>query len=973
MNRFFSINLLASIGFFILFTNAIHAQFTQELARTYNGNGDFSDKFTCITRDAAGNVYAAGSSIVTSNSRDFLLVKYNNSGVQQWARTLDGTGNGADEATAIWVDASGNVYATGYQKGVNAGNDFLTVKYNSAGVLQWSQIYNSLYNEVDQGNSITVDAAGDVLVTGQSDRDVSTTTNDDYVTVKYNGATGAQIWEQRFNGAGNNVDRPAKVLCDAANNVYVTGRSSNGSNDDYVTIKYNAAGVQQWLKIEDRTGNDRAADMCFDPSGNIIVVGRSKVANYDYYTVKYDAAGVKLWALAYNNLDDDRATCVTTDALGNIYVGGQSDTNANTATNIYDFRIVKYTSAGTLVWTQAYSSPTTDDIPYSIATDGTNVVLGGESANAAAVKDMLIAGFNASTGVVAFNKNYDGAAAKNDVANAMTIDAAGNVFAAGFTENALGQRNATLVKWNNTGTQQAATFYNGAGDNSDNVRAIYVDATGNTYLAGYSINFNTDRDFKITKINPAGDTLWTRLINGTSSWSSDEAVAITADAAGNIYATGWAKNSSLGYDIVVVKFTSAGVQSWVTQFDNGVRQNDKAVAIAIAPNGNVIVAGKTDADATNITNDNLLLAAFNAATGANLWKKTYNGTATNGGDRATHLQIATSGNIYVGGKTWNGVDDDVVLQKYNATGILQWTQIYATAASDDINDMKIDAAENVYVAGSALTATTEDGFLLKYDAAGVQQWAKIYDNSVTPNSLNYFNNVLIDATGNVYAIGSANSNLASGTFAAYDFNMVKYNSAGTKIFDKFFNISESDYAANAAFDANGYIVLTGETNVSDVVGTSKITTVVIDNTGALRESISYDSPVMGVDAPTCMTIANGKVYVAGYTSPSLLEKDQLLLRYAYIVATENAPNQAKTLTIVSPNPCTNYFTIENELFNVNTVKNIELCSVVGASVPVSISQNGTQIKVELPANLPSGTYFISSKTNEFVTMRIVRL
>ena len=94
-----------------------------------------------------------------------------------------------------------------------------------------------LFRSFDQDNDICIDAAGNVFVTGFSDADPTSAINEDYLTIRYS-STGTQIWTQRFNGTGNATDKAVKVLTDPSSQfVYITGRSDNGTNDDYVTIK----------------------------------------------------------------------------------------------------------------------------------------------------------------------------------------------------------------------------------------------------------------------------------------------------------------------------------------------------------------------------------------------------------------------------------------------------------------------------------------------------------------------------------------------------------------------------------------------------------------------------------------------------------------------------------------------------------------------------------------------------------------
>jgi hypothetical protein len=123
-----------------------------------------------------------GSSEGSGTSDDYVTLKYNSDGQQEWVARYNGPGNHVDDAYAIAVDDSGNVYVTGDSGGTDSADDCATIKYNSDGQQQWAMRYNGAGNFVDYAETIAVDNAGNVYVAGQSDFD--------YVTIKYvQGAT----------------------------------------------------------------------------------------------------------------------------------------------------------------------------------------------------------------------------------------------------------------------------------------------------------------------------------------------------------------------------------------------------------------------------------------------------------------------------------------------------------------------------------------------------------------------------------------------------------------------------------------------------------------------------------------------------------------------------------------------------------------------------------------------------------------
>jgi len=300
-----------------------------------------------ITVDQMGNVYVTGTG---NGTGDMKTVKYDSNGVQQWASTFNGTANLGDEALAVVVDGSGNVYITGGATFTVTRIDITTIKYNSNGIQQWVQNFVAApTNLLEAAFDIALDSQGDIYVTGQS---VASGNDHDFTTIKYNPA-GVQQWVQHFDGPTGSFDRANALVIDGNDNIYVTGGSLDiGTGSfDYATIKYTRSGTQEWVQIHDgpANGNDEARDIVVDLSGNVYITGGSigNGTGEDYATVAYSTDGVFLWEQRFDGSASslDRANSIDVDAAGNVYVTGQS---TGLGTN-FDFVTIKYSQFAIII------------------------------------------------------------------------------------------------------------------------------------------------------------------------------------------------------------------------------------------------------------------------------------------------------------------------------------------------------------------------------------------------------------------------------------------------------------------------------------------------------------------------------------------------------------------------------------------------------------------------------------------------
>ncbi|MEO8664660.1 MAG: SBBP repeat-containing protein [Ignavibacteria bacterium] len=355
----------------------------QQWAKRYNGPTSDNDEARSLALDGAGNVYVTGYRTGVwgpDTNQDVMTIKYNSAGVEVWSSVYNGAGNSYEVGNSIALDKSGNVYVAGYGSGLH-GSDYVTIKYNSTGAQQWVRTYDGTGIAGDNAEFLKVDDSGNVYVTGNS---WGAGTWEDATTIKYN-TSGDQLWVQRYDGPGHEIEYVNGLEIDHSGNVYVTARSWGGNTVglEFATVKYNSTGVQQWAMRYSEPGlfPDVPNAIAVDDSGNVYVAGQINPtgAGFDYATLKYDPAGTLLWIQTYNGSgnDHDRATSVVVDKFHNVYVTGHSFL---TGTD-FDYVTIKYNSSGVQQWLKSYNGTANiDDIAGLITIDQSgNVYVTGNS------------------------------------------------------------------------------------------------------------------------------------------------------------------------------------------------------------------------------------------------------------------------------------------------------------------------------------------------------------------------------------------------------------------------------------------------------------------------------------------------------------------------------------------------------------------------------------------------------------------
>jgi hypothetical protein len=410
-----------------------------------------------------------------------------------WVRRYDGSLSTDDRAQAIAVDDSGYIYVTGFVWNAGTSQDYGTIKYLPNGDTAWLRTYT--IGSQDQANAIVVDESGNIYVTGQS---LGDGTSWDYATVKYL-SNGDTAWARRYDGPVNGGDEAHAIAVDGSGNVCVTGRSTGCcGNYDYLTIKYYQDGGTAWVERYDGPGNDQdyANAIGVDGSGDFYVTGGATgfATLREYTTIKYCPEG-GTWRTYHAANYNDRARAIAIDGSGNVYVTGESIAGSPTWS---DFCTIKYLPNGDTAWLRKYNGPgNTSDFAQAITLDvsGNVYVTGFGSGGVGAVDADYITIKYLPNGDTAWVRRYNGSLDGTDQAAAIAVDTSGNVYVTGYSTGSGADWDYATVKYLANGDSGWVMRYNGPGNGDDLIGGIAVDDSGNVYVTGYSEGDGTGDDY----------------------------------------------------------------------------------------------------------------------------------------------------------------------------------------------------------------------------------------------------------------------------------------------------------------------------------------------------------------------------------------------------------------------------------------------------------------------------------------------
>lgn len=552
--------------------------------------------------------------------------------------------------------------------------------------------------------------------------------------------------------------------------------------------------------IGNEIGRVKNVNICFDTENNSIFhfISQNNIKLSSDQKLIIDPSPNLLWATYFGNVDYEYFVESCLDKAGNIYMTGMT-----TATAV------------------------------SIATSGAfQTTYGG------GIDDVFLTKFN-SAGILKWCTYYGGSG--DDLGNTIVIDKFANLFIAGYTSSTIsistsgshqvnfggGTYDAFIAKFDTSGFRQWGSYYGGTG--FDDPGYSDVDTSGNFYITGITTSTNAISTGGAYQTTNAGGTYDAFLVkfnnNGVRQWGTyygssddDEGYSCDTDLSGNIYFTGMTTSSvsistsgvhQTGYggggDILIVKFNSNGVRKWATYC--GGSGKDRGFDIHFDPIGSLIYIC---------------------------------------GDTKSTDSIATLGTHQI---TYGGGSTDAFLMAFDTSGTRKWGTYYGGSDWDGAGYVNTDNSA-IYICGNsrsfnsiatpnAYQTTYTGGFygdaiLVKFSKNGMRQWGTYYGGPLW----DYFQTILLDASGAIYTTGVTTSASGISTSGSYQPNFGGFYDA---IIVKFDNPSVSAGLDESTIETRSLTIFPNPNNGSFTLLTKDdITLNIVNELGQLVKTVSLN-------------------------------------------------------------------------------------------------------------------------------------
>jgi uncharacterized delta-60 repeat protein len=302
-----------------------------------------ADRGNAAARDGSGRIYIAGET--PANGGDIALIRLTSGGVldttfgNQGIATFDVAGGSDDQANAVLIDSSGKLVVAGVTGDGGEGNDFLIARFTSTGAVDTTfgggdGFATTDFNGTDDtGFGVAELSTGNFVVAGYAYD--SEGNGDDFALASYTSAgapaPGFGSGGKLTTDLGSDQDEAYAVLATSGPKILAAGYTDPADADDagdFALVRYDGATGALDTSFDGTSGNgngivtvsfssadgngDYATALALDGSGRIVAGGFAGPGNGDFAVARLSNSDGTL----DNTFDSDGKQTVSTPASG---------------------------------------------------------------------------------------------------------------------------------------------------------------------------------------------------------------------------------------------------------------------------------------------------------------------------------------------------------------------------------------------------------------------------------------------------------------------------------------------------------------------------------------------------------------------------------------------------------------------------------------------------------------------------------
>ncbi len=392
---------------------------------------------------------------------------------------------------------------------------------------------------------------------------------------------------------------------------------------------------------------------------------------------------------------------------------------------------------------------------------------------------------------------------------------------------------------------------------------------------------------------------------------NDRAWAVAVDGEGNIIVTG-----SSNDDYFTIKYDRNFNQLCSAAYDRG--NSDCAYGVAVDDGGNIFVTGTSS---STVSGNDYFTIKYDSDLVV-LSSVTYDG---GGNDYASGIVVDGVGNIIVTGYSNNGTDDDYFTIKYNQDLVVLSSVAYVSIGNDSAQAVAVDSMENIIVTG----CSDSNYFTIKYDQDLNEVCSTVYNGS----TFDFAQGIAVDSNNNIIVTGFS----YNGT-TGFDYCTIKYDQNLGQLCSTSYNGSSNnyDYAYGVDVDEQGNIIVSGasrkELNDTDYFTIKYDQNLVVVSSAAYGGTNRDGSYGVAIDG-------QGNIIVTGYSYNAMTNNDYFTIKYNGL---------SPEIFSVSPSFANQGETLDVSIFGSNFFSGAEVVfSGTGGTVNSAEFINATELKINI--------------------------